>query len=359
MPASSGGTAALQVLGSGSSLPGPPLSTSELLTKLASHLPVGAAAVARRIARRLGIDTRHVARALSEPVEGVRPNDAAPQLAARAVATALEQAWLDVSQLQFLIGHTATPHMPLPSNTAWTADVLRYAGPHVELRQACTGFAAAALIANGLIATSMSPVALVGSETGSVFLDPRRVIDEPDQLVNLVQMGDGAGAMILGPVLDPAASRLECLYFGSLGLGRAPGLMQSVGGSMQPQVQGGGPPHFAHDFVQIRKSGLDLLRAGLDAAEAQGVTRDSVDWFLPHQANGRMAAVCAEHLQLPAQRVVCDANVLGNLGSAAIWVSLDRLRRSGRLALGDRVLVLGAEATKFMFGGFLYVHGRS
>jgi len=51
--------------------------------------------------------------------------------------------------------------------------------------------------------------------------------------------------------------------------------------------------------------------------------------------------------------------VLGNLGSAAIWVTLDRLRRSGRLALGDRVMVLGAEASKYMYGGFLYVHGNT
>ena len=57
--------------------------------------------------------------------------------------------------------------------------------------------------------------------------------------------------------------------------------------------------------------------------------------------------------------MVCEASVLGNLGSAAIWVTLDRLRRSGRLAVGDRVLVLGAEASKYMFGGFLYVHGNS
>ena len=45
-----------------------------------------------------------------------------------------------------------------------------------------------------------------------------------------------------------------------------------------------------------------------------------------------------------------------NLGSAAIWVSLDRLRRSGRLRESDKVLVLGAEATKYLYGGFVYTH---
>jgi 3-oxoacyl-[acyl-carrier-protein] synthase-3 len=41
-----------------------------------------------------------------------------------------------------------------------------------------------------------------------------------------------------------------------------------------------------------------------------------------------------------------------------MWLALDRLRRSGRLRPGHRVLVLGAEASKFMFGGFLYIHAE-
>jgi 3-oxoacyl-[acyl-carrier-protein] synthase-3 len=54
--------------------------------------------------------------------------------------------------------------------------------------------------------------------------------------------------------------------------------------------------------------------------------------------------------------VVVTADRLGNLGSAAIWVSLHQIRTAGRLRPGDRVLVLGAESTKYMFGGFVYTH---
>jgi 3-oxoacyl-[acyl-carrier-protein] synthase-3 len=72
-----------------------------------------------------------------------------------------------------------------------------------------------------------------------------------------------------------------------------------------------------------------------------------------------MAEHVAKWLKLPAEKVICEASVLGNLGSAAIWVALDRLRRSGRLVQGDRVMVLGAEASKYMFGGLLYIHANS
>jgi 3-oxoacyl-[acyl-carrier-protein] synthase-3 len=67
-----------------------------------------------------------------------------------------------------------------------------------------------------------------------------------------------------------------------------------------------------------------------------------------------MARLVSEAIDTPASRIIVDADKLGNLGSAAIWVSLDRLRRSGRLEIGDKVLVLGAEATKYLYGGFIY-----
>ena len=349
----------LAILGTGSALPGPAISTPVLLAAMAPHMSAVSRALAARIANRLAIKSRHLARSLTQPVEAVRAEDSAPRLAARAVSAALHQCMRSADQVHFLLGHTATPHTLLPSNTAWTADELRYNGPYAELRQACTGFAAATRIADGLLATGHRTVAIVGSETGSVYFDPRIVANEPEQLVNLVQMGDGAGAAILGPHLDESSSYLERPFFGSQGLDRRPGLSLTEGGSGSPLVTRGGLPHFNHGHRDIKENGLDLLRSSLAAAEAAGVDRSTVDWFLPHQANGRMAELCHEYLQLPRERVICEADTVGNLGSAAIWVALDRLRRSKRLAIGDRVLVLGAEATKYLYGGFLYVHGRT
>ncbi len=67
-----------------------------------------------------------------------------------------------------------------------------------------------------------------------------------------------------------------------------------------------------------------------------------------------MAEVLAPFLGIEARRVFVNADRLGNTGSAAIWLALAELRSN--LEPGARVLVLGAEATKYMFGGFHYVH---
>ena len=344
----------MQVVGTGSALPGAPLPTDELIARFSTHLPAGAAALARRIARRLAIDTRHVARDLLAPVEAARAHDCAPQIAARAIQAALASTARGLGDIDFLIGHTTTPHTLLPSNTAWTADALGYLHGHVELRQACTGFAAATLLARGLLADSLRCVAIVGSETGSLFFDPRAVDTDPGQLVNLVQMGDGAGAIVLARVTDPSASTIGSVYFGSDGLHRAPGITLASG-----PVGATGIPLFRHDFADIRTNGMDLLRASLAAAARSGVAIGATDWFVPHQANGRMAALCEQAFGMPAERVYCCAAQTGNVGSASIWIALDRLRRSGRLAPGDRVLILGAEASKYLYGGFLYVHGTT
>lgn len=353
----------LQVCGTGSSLPGPALTIDEVLHRFGSQIPATQGKLARRVARRLQIRYRHIARALVEPIEAVRPEDSGPRLAARAIGEALRQAGATVDSISFLIGHTATPHTLLPSNTAWTADELNFAGPHIELRQACTGFAAATLLAGGLHCIGKRYIAIVGSETGSVYFDPRRIAEDPGQIVNLAQMGDGAGAILLGPVQAASASRIERPFFGSTGMGQQPGLLLTDGGAGSPSIAtvGGAPsvPIFKHLHETIKTNGIALLRASLEAAKSTGINQMEVDWYLPHQANGRMAEICARYLDLPVDSVICSADTVGNLGSASIWVALDRLRRSGKLVIGDRVLVLGAEATKYLYGGFLYVHGTT
>ncbi len=64
----------------------------------------------------------------------------------------------------------------------------------------------------------------------------------------------------------------------------------------------------------------------------------------------------AERYPEVAGKVFVTADYLGNLGSASIWVSFDMLRKAGVLRRGQNILVLGAEASKYLYGGFVYTH---
>jgi 3-oxoacyl-[acyl-carrier-protein] synthase III len=303
------------------------------------------------IAHKLGIRTRHLCRNMTSRLEAPRKGHRNPELAALAVRCALGEAGLMPHNLSYLIGHTATPARLMPPNIGQVAELLDYSGPFVEFRQACTGFANALVFAQGLLRAGAGAIAIVGSETGSVFFDPVRAAEDAGQLVNMVQMGDGAAAVILAPDDDRAGPRLSHVYYGQMGRGRAPGLTVADGGSDTPSCSAGFP-EFRHDFVAIHRSGLELLLHCAAAAERTG--GGPADYVLPHQANGRMDAILTGPLGLARERIVVTADQLGNTGSAAIWLAL--AQRRPYLTPGQTVLALGAEATDFMFGGFRYCH---
>ena len=335
----------VSVLGSGAALPGEAVETDTLIAMLEERFGLTRGREARAVARRLAIRSRHICRAFDCASEPPRPGQSNPELCAAALQAALADAGLAAADLGYLIGHTTTPARLLPGNIALVADELGYGGPHIELRQACTGFANALMIAFGLMAMpGARPVAIVGSETGSLFFDPARVAQDSGQLVNLVQMGDAAAAVIIGPA-DTAKDSIGAAWFGAIGLGRAPGLQLNYD-----------KREFDHDFAGILAGGGMLFDAGKAAAEAQNCPSEVADFIVPHQVNGAIGKQLAGHFGIPVELFFVHAGTVGNTGSAAIWLALDRLRKH-ELTPEKRAVVLGAEATKYMYGGFAYDHG--
>ena len=345
---------ALSVLGTGHALPGDAISNQALFEMVSPHVPNLNPRSLNAAARQLGIRSRHISRGFGARTEAPIPGARNPDLAARAVQQALDAAGLKCGDLGYLIGHTTTPAQPLPSNIAFVADLLGYAGPHIELRQACTGFANALMIAFGLLRNpDARPVAIVGSETGSLFFDPANAATDHDQLVNLVQMGDGAGAIILAPA-GRGGDTLRGAWFGATGLGKAPGLQMRNGGSDWAAADGA--LSFVQDYAAIATAGAALFAAGIAAAAHQGHDPKMASWIIPHQASGHIGRQMAQGFGLPVERVFVNADRVGNTGSAAIWIALSELRQQG-IAKGETALALGAEATKYMHGGFLYEQG--
>ena len=334
----------LGVMGTGLALPGASLTSEALVAAIERRFGFGGSRQALAIARRLDIRSRHVSRAFEARSETALPGQANPDLAAEAVLAALDDAGIAVGDLAYLIGHTTTPAQQLPPNIALVADRLGYRGPFVELRQACTGFANALMVASGLLGDGgAAPVAIVGSESGSLFFDPGK-LDDASQIVNLVQMGDGAGAVILGP-RGSAEDAILAGWFGAAGLGREPGIQLQSGASA-----------FDHDFAAVAAHGPALFDAGAQVLARLRYPLANFDWIVPHQVSGRIGALAAEYFGIGEEQFFGNASRIGNTGSAAIWIALAELRQTG-LAPGVTVATLGAEASKFMHGGFVYRHG--
>jgi 3-oxoacyl-[acyl-carrier-protein] synthase III len=350
----------LSLFATAACLPGEPVSSSQLLAKI--HQNFGIKSIkGKALARVLGIETRHIARDLEKQFESPRIGSRNPDIAANALDQVLKSAKIDVEKLQYIVAHTTTPAKLIPPNVAEVAKKLSFQGPVVELRQACTGFANALQLVFGLLTNSDSdPVAIVGSEVGSVYFDPLQLRDKSSQWVNLMQMGDGAGAILLGPYNQLKSTNeayLTQLYYGKLAGDHMPGFTLDGGSDFPGHPANQSSLNFNHDYESVKLTGGDLFRAGVATIISAGYRIEDFKFIIPHQVSGHIGSLLAHELGVPEDRFFVNARQVGNLGSAAIWVALHQLRTSGLLAYGDQVLILGAEATHHMYGGFVYVHG--
>jgi 3-oxoacyl-[acyl-carrier-protein] synthase-3 len=334
----------------GLALPGEVVTTEALCDKLEARFDLPAQRMGRRLGARLQVQTRHFSRGFDAVHEVPRVGQRNPELAAQALRRALQEARMKPTELEYLLTHTATPARALPGGSAEVAELLGASCPHAEFRQACTGFANALQFASALLREpGAKPVAIVGSETGSVFLDPRQLAHDSSQWVNVLQMGDGAAAVVLGPDDGGDGAYIESAYFGQLPDAPTSGLSLPAGGSDQPSFNG--VAQFVHDYESVARFGIGLLEAGRDTLLARGISFDSATRLVPHQASGAIADWFAEYFNVPRENVCDHARRVGNLGSASIWAALNDVFPA--LQPGQRALFLGAEATHYSFGGFV------
>jgi 3-oxoacyl-[acyl-carrier-protein] synthase III len=102
----------------GTALPGPPVSTAELLQRVATRFGVAVTRRGTAFADKLKIETRHLCRDFAARHEVPRPGHSNPELAVTALRAALEDAHLGVGDLAYLIGHTTSPARLVPPNIA-------------------------------------------------------------------------------------------------------------------------------------------------------------------------------------------------------------------------------------------------
>ena len=360
----------LKLIATASQLPGPPVTNEQLFDSIMVQCAKtgddsGKRKVrrAKAMAKRLGIERRHFAR--SHKTALCRPSTDGPQLGVELLSILLNDSALVESDIDYLITHTASPHTQIPGNSAWIADRAELVCPHMELRQACTGFANALFVASGLLGTSdeINTIAIAGMEVGSVFFNLTAEFLDEEQLLNYMQMGDGAGGVLVSAGSFESTSAdsatdgmISDIYHGHIGIGRDPGFYLMGAGSSDVADNLGNMPRFRHNGAMVKTLGADLFLTAIQCIAERGYSLQEFDWIIPHQASGHIGQLLSDHTHIPVERFVVDAASHGNLGSAAIWVSLDKLMRSGKLLRGQKVLVLGAEATKYMYGGFIYQH---
>lgn len=259
------------------------------------------------------------------------PGETTCDLAERAARQALEAAGVAPSELDLIVVATTTPDKVFPSTACLLQARLGVGGcPAFDIQAVCTGFLYGMTVVDQFIRSgTVRRALLVGAETLS------RILDWTDR-TTCVLFGDGAGAVVLEASGEPGVLSTHIHADGAyehllaVDGGISQGYERVTGGNAYIRMQGN----------EVFRVAVNTLGSIVDETlEANGVTRDAIDWLVPHQANVRIISATAKKLKLPMERVVVTVDVHGNTSAASVPLALDTAVRDGRVQRGQRLLL--------------------
>jgi 3-oxoacyl-[acyl-carrier-protein] synthase III len=341
----------VEIIGTGSYLPGEPVTNERLSSVFGREI--------FWLSEMLGAQTRHYA--LDIDTLQLVKGESNAHMATMAARQAIMDADIDPMSIDLIVMATASPDYPFPATALFVQENLRLTERCViELRAGCAGMAQAFLIATQLIRSGASKRALlIGSELISPFVALFKSNNgvSSDRLVSYAMFGDGAGAVILSAGSGDGGI-LDCMAR-SMGGDLEPGMILRVGGAMAPaglpaSENGHSPNVFDHDFKKVILHSPRLIKSARKWFRQElGYKVSDFDLFIPPQANGRLIGIVAAQLRAPAKKIISNFHRVGNTVSASIYIALDQLNKQGALKPGDLLLLLPAEATKWLYGGII------
>jgi 3-oxoacyl-[acyl-carrier-protein] synthase-3 len=312
------------VLGCGSYLPEQVVTNAQLAARIDTS--------DEWIVQRTGIRERHIA------AEG----EFTSHLAVKAAQAALSDAGLDAQSIDLIVLATSTPDNTFPATAVAVQNALGINhGAAFDLQAVCSGFVFALATADNFLRTGAFKRALViGAETFS------RILDWNDR-GTCVLFGDGAGAVVLEAQAQPgnAATDRGVVTTHLRSDGRHKAKLFVDGGPSSTQTVG----HLRMEGREVFKHAVGMITDVIvDAFQATGLNAETIDWFVPHQANKRIIDASAHKLHIAPEKVVLTVDRHGNTSAASIPLALSVARKDGRIKKGDMVLL------EAMGGGFTW-----
>jgi 3-oxoacyl-[acyl-carrier-protein] synthase-3 len=294
------------------------------------------------IVTRTGIRERHV----------VGSDQASSDLAVPAAEGALREARIDADDIDLIICGTTTPDVVFPATACLVQARIgaRRAGAF-DLLAACSSFVYGVISAAQAIESGLARYVLViGAEVLS------KLVDWTDRNT-CVLIGDGAGAVVMGPARDGGGVRATVV--GADGSAADILKLPSPGSRIPMTLEAiAQRQHRARmDGQAVFKLAVRIVPEAIrTVVERAGMVMDDIDLIVPHQANQRIIEAIAKATGLPLERVVSTIERYGNTSSASIPLSLWEARRGGRLHDGDHV-VLVAFGGGFTWAGCVLTWG--
>jgi 3-oxoacyl-[acyl-carrier-protein] synthase-3 len=277
-------------------------------------------------------------------------DESATSLAAMAVAHALGQAGLPVTEVDTIIMATIIPDQPVPSMASALAALLGIPrAAAFDLNAACSGW---------LYALEVGRAMILGGSARNVIVVTAELlsrITNPQDHETAFLFGDGAGAAILTPALG--GHRLHRMGL-SGDAGQFAAIQRTGGGARIPwpdatgadlekfYIQMDGVAVFKHAVIGFAEQIEETLRR-------ERLAPEDIAWIVPHQANARILKAVSKRVGIPYEKFVVTIAKYGNTSGASVSMALGWAAEEGIFAAGDRIIFCSVGAGLTFAGGLL------
>jgi 3-oxoacyl-[acyl-carrier-protein] synthase-3 len=286
------------------------------------------------ITTRVGIKERRILKGENKGVS---------ELGSPAVAELLRKTNTRPEQIDALIFATSTPDHIFPSTASIVAEANGIKNAFCfDMEAACSGFIFGLEVCNGLILSGRykKVILLAGDKMSSITNYSDR---------NTCPLfGDAVGAVLIEPSSENVGIMDAILR--TDGVGYAP-LQMKAGGSKFPAT---------HETVEknehtVRQDGKTVFKyavknmadVSVEIMQKNNLSKDDVDWLVPHQANMRIIDAAIDRTGLPRDKVMINIEKYGNTSAGTIPLCL--WEWESKLKKGDNI-ILTAFGAGFTWG---------
>ena len=249
----------------------------------------------------------------------------------KAAKQLLQRTNTNPDDVDLVIVATTTPDYHFPSTASILCDKLGLKNAFAfDMQAACCGFlylmeAGANFIRSG----RYKKVIIVGGDKMS------SMVDYTDRATCPI-FGDGAAAFMLEPTTEDVGIMDAILHTDGKGL---PFLHMKAGGSVCP------PSYFTVDnrMHYIYQEGRTVFKYAVsnmsdvsaELAARNNLTKDDINWIIPHQANLRIIDAVAHRMEVPSEKVMVNIERYGNTSAGTlplcIWDFEEKLKKGDNL----------------------------
>lgn len=261
----------------------------------------------------------------------------------KAVQQLLQKKGIDPLEIEALVLATSTPDYTFPTAASMIAhNTGCFKAVPFDMQAACSGF-------------------LFALETGANYIRSGRykkvLVVAGDKMTSITDytdrntaplFGDGCGALLLEPTTEEEGVIDAILRNDGTGVSH---LNMMGGGSSYPSSYETVDKHMHYVYQEgkyVFKHAVSYMAdVAAEIVERNGLTNDTVDWVVPHQANLRIIDATARRLGVESDKVMINIQKYGNTSAGSIplclWEWEDKLKK------GDN-LILAAFGAGFSYG---------